>query len=53
MFTTADRRAEYVVGYVDYPQEMMQYTDTEKMLEGSRDGAVANVNGELTPIRFS
>ncbi len=37
----------YMVGYVDYPQEVVQQGDPAKILDGSRDGAVSNVNGKL------
>jgi len=35
------------VGYSDYPEEMVKESDPEKILDGSRDGAVRNANGKL------
>lgn len=35
------------VGYTDYPAELAQVSDAERILDASRDGAVANVGGEL------
>lgn len=35
------------VGYTDYPAELVRVSDPERILDGSRDGAVENVNGEL------
>jgi len=35
------------IGYTDYPAELVQVSDPERILDGSRDGAVANVKGEL------
>ena len=37
----------YQVGYNDYPEEAMEGLTPEQMLDGARDGAVANVFGEL------
>ncbi len=37
----------YMVGYSDYPDEVIQTSDPEEMLDGSRNGAVNNVNGKL------
>ncbi len=37
----------YFVSYCDYPPEIVQRGDPEKMLDGSRDGAVSNANGKL------
>jgi hypothetical protein len=46
----------YLVGYSDYPAVAVQASDPQKILDGSRDGAVANVKGELVseiPITLS
>ena len=37
----------YFVSYTDYAPEIVQKGDPEKMLDGSRDGAVSNVHGKL------
>jgi hypothetical protein len=37
----------YFVSYTDYEPEIVRKADPEKMLDGSRDGAVSNVNGKL------
>jgi hypothetical protein len=37
----------YSVNLADYPPEMIAAGDTQQMLDGARDGAVSNVNGEL------
>lgn len=42
-----DPSTAYIVGYSDYPEAMMKKADTEKVLDGARDGAVKNVNGKL------
>lgn len=45
---SADRNdTSLLVGYSDYPVEIVKASDPEKMLDGSRDGAVTNVKGEL------
>lgn len=36
-----------LVGYSDYPMEIIQASSAEQILDGSRDGAVENVKGEL------
>lgn len=46
-FTAEDRNAAYVVAYSDYPAEMVDQTDPDTLLNGSRDGAVENVGGTL------
>ncbi len=38
----------YYVTYTDYPVEIVQKSDPNKMLEGSRDGASSSVNGVIT-----
>jgi hypothetical protein len=37
----------YVVVYSDYPEEMVQKSDPEKILDGGRSGAVGSINGKL------
>jgi hypothetical protein len=45
MADQADRA--YMVGYSDYPQDFIDQTDPDSILDGARDGAVGNVNGKL------
>lgn len=47
MYMAGSRKAGCVAGYCDYPQQYINSTDPQKLLEGARDGAVANVNGRL------
>jgi hypothetical protein len=37
----------YAAAYADYPAEAVKNADTDKLLDGARDGAVSNVNGKL------
>jgi len=37
----------YMVGYSDYPQDFVDQSDPQAMLDGARDGAVGNINGKL------
>lgn len=37
----------YVVGYSDYPAEIMRQSDPEQILDGSRDGAADNLKGQV------
>jgi hypothetical protein len=37
----------YAAAYADYPAEALKNADSAKLLDGARDGAVANVNGKL------
>ncbi len=47
IYQAGSKEIGFIVGYVDYPQKMFENVDIEKMLDGARDGAVRNVNGEL------
>jgi hypothetical protein len=47
MYTLEKSGRAYVVGYSDYPQEMINQTDPQKLLDGGRDGAMKNVSGKL------
>jgi hypothetical protein len=48
LFVSApDPNTAYIVGYSDYPEEMIKKSDSQKILDGARDGAVKNVNGKL------
>jgi hypothetical protein len=46
----------YFVGYSEYPSDAFASRDPEKLLDGARDGAVNNIQGEVTeehPISLS
>lgn len=47
MFTVTKGDAYYAVAIADYPEELVKQGDTAGMLDGARDGAVANVSGKL------
>jgi hypothetical protein len=47
MFIAEQGQEAWLVGYSDYPEEIVQASDPEAILAGARDGAVANVNGQL------
>ena len=47
MFTTEDGNTAYMIGYSDYPEDIIKQNDPQKLLDGGRDGAVSNVNGKL------
>ena len=38
---------QYLVSYNDYPAAMAREADADKVLDGARDGVVANVQGRL------
>ena len=38
---------QYLVSYNDYPDAMVREADADKVLDGARDGVVANVQGRL------
>lgn len=42
-----DNGRAYMVGYSDYPQDFVDQTDPQVLLDGARDGAVGNINGKL------
>lgn len=45
---SGDRKGiAYFVAYSDYPAGIVRTADVQKMLEGGRDGAVANIGGTL------
>ena len=39
--------AFYAIAFVDYPKDKLGKTAPDKLLDGARDGAVANVKGKL------
>ena len=47
LFSTQQDNIGYFVSYCDYPPETMAHGDPEKMLDGSRDGALSNAKGKL------
>lgn len=47
MYNAGSKKSGFVVGYADYPEEAVKDSVPKKMLDGARDGAVANVGGEL------
>lgn len=47
MFLVERRDVAYVVAYSDYPNPMIQAGTPKLILDGARDGAVANVQGKL------
>jgi hypothetical protein len=47
MFRAEQGQEAWVVAYSELPVEIVQASDPRGMLEASRDGAVANINGEL------
>jgi hypothetical protein len=46
-FTMEFSDGSFAVAYSDFPSELVQRADVNKMLDGARDGAVANVKGRL------
>jgi hypothetical protein len=47
LFSTQQDNIGYFVSYCDYPPETMAHGDLEKMLDGSRDGALSKTKGKL------
>lgn len=47
MFVGERGNESIMVGYSDYPVELMQTSNAERVLDGSRDGVVGNTKGEL------
>ncbi len=50
-FTTEVEGVVYAVAYSDYPEAIAADLDPQRVLDGSRDGAVANVQGRLIQER--
>ncbi len=46
-FLLEQKDIAYMVGYSDYPDTVVQKTNPDAILEGARNGAVANVQGKL------
>ena len=47
MFTAGSSKAGCFVAYADYPEQLISSTDPQKLLEGAKNGAIANVKGKL------
>ncbi len=47
LFTVDLDDSAYIVGYSDYPESLVRNSSADVMLDGARDGAVANVGGKL------
>jgi hypothetical protein len=47
VFVVEQSGAQYLVAYNDYPEAMVRSGDPEKVLDGARNGVVANVRGKL------
>ena len=47
LFSGRHGSVEYTVAYIDYPEQVVAETDPQTVLDNSRTGTVANVNGRL------
>jgi hypothetical protein len=47
MFTAGTSKIGCAISYTDYPEQMVNSTDPQKVLDGARNGAVSNVQGQL------
>jgi hypothetical protein len=47
MYMAGSGKAGCAVAYADYPAQLVNSTDPQKLLEGATNGAVKNVNGRL------
>lgn len=47
LYQAGSKKTGFIVGYSDYPQEVIDKSNPRKMLDGARDGAVGNAGGEL------
>jgi hypothetical protein len=47
LFILEQDNAQYLVAYNDYPDAMAQSANADKVLDGAREGVVANVRGRL------
>ena len=47
MFMAETTDVAYVVGYADYPLEIVRQSNADLILNGASNGAVSNVNGKL------
>jgi hypothetical protein len=56
MYTAGSRKAGCAVAFTDYPQQLVDSTDPQKLLEGAKNGAIKNVKGKLvseTKVSFN
>ena len=47
MYTYENRNGVYLASYSDYPDEIIELSDPNEILNGAQSGAVGNVNGQL------
>ncbi len=47
MYQGGAEETGFIVGYCDYPQEVIDKPNLQKILDGARDGAIRNIQGEL------
>jgi hypothetical protein len=47
MYRAGSKKSGFVVGYCDYPQEVIKDSNPKKMLDGAMDGAAGNVRGKI------
>ncbi len=47
MFMSLSGNDAYMIGYADYPNEMMGIVPAAEVLKGAQDGAVANTGGSI------
>ncbi len=47
MYTAGSSRAGCAVAFADYPQQLVDSSDAQKLLEGAKNGAIKNVKGTL------
>jgi hypothetical protein len=47
MYSAKSKHQEFTVAYSDYPDSFINATDPTVLLDGSRDGAVRNIQGQL------
>lgn len=47
MYQSTAGNNTYMAGYSDFPEALIKQVSVDKLLDGARDGAVANVNGKL------
>ena len=47
MYMAGSSKAGCAVAYADYPAQLINSTDPQKILDGARNGAVTNVKGRL------
>jgi hypothetical protein len=56
MYMSGSGSAGCAVAFADYPQQIIDSTDPQKLLEGAKNGAISNVNGKLvseTKVSFN